>query len=57
MEPSVFLAALLIFVGIPALTVIKLARLRAARPQSPSDEVVARLEAVEVASKTFNKNS
>lgn len=47
MEPSVFLAALLIFVGIPALTVIKLARLRAARPQSPSDELVARLEAVE----------
>ena len=47
MEPPVFLAALLIFVGIPALTVIKLARLRAARPQSPSDEVVARLEAVE----------
>jgi len=47
MEPSVFLAALLIFVGIPALTVIKLARLRAARPQSPSDELIARLEAVE----------
>jgi len=47
MEPPVFLAALLIFVGIPALTVIKLARLRAARPQSPSDELVARLEAVE----------
>ena len=47
MEPPVFLAALLIFVGIPALTVIKLARLRAARPQSPSDELIARLEAVE----------
>jgi len=47
MEPPVFLAALLIFVGIPALTVIKLARLRAARPQSPPDELVARLEAVE----------
>ena len=47
MEPEVFLAALLIFVGIPAFTVIKLARLRAARPQSPSADVTARLEAVE----------
>jgi len=46
-EPEVFLAALLIFVGIPAFTVIKLARLRAARPQSPSADVTARLEAVE----------
>jgi predicted nucleic acid-binding Zn-ribbon protein len=46
-EPEVFLAALLIFVGIPAFTVIKLARLRAARPQSPSADVSARLEAVE----------
>jgi len=43
----VFLAALLIFVGIPAFTVIKLARLRAARSQSPSADVTARLEAVE----------
>ncbi len=47
MEPGVFLAALLIFVGIPALTVIKLARLRAARRESPSADVTARLEAVE----------
>ena len=47
MDPIVFLAALLIFVGIPALTVIKLARLRAARSQSPSADVTARLEAVE----------
>ncbi len=47
MEPGVFLAALLIFVGIPALTVIKLARLRAARPQALSDDVTARLEALE----------
>jgi len=46
-EPEVFLAALLIFVGIPAFTVIKLARLRAARPQSPPADVTARLEAVE----------
>jgi len=47
LDPIVFLAALLIFVGIPALTVIKLARLRAARSQSPSADVTARLEAVE----------
>ena len=42
-----FLVALLIFVGIPAVTVLKVARLRAARPQSPSADVIARLEAVE----------
>jgi len=47
MEPGVFLAALLIFVGIPAFTVIKVARLRAARRESPSVDVTARLEAVE----------
>lgn len=47
MDPPVFLAALLIFVGIPAFTVLKIARLRAARPQSPSTDVVDRLEAVE----------
>ena len=47
MDPAVFLAALLIFVGIPAVTVIKLARMRAARPQSPSPDVTARLEALE----------
>jgi len=47
MEPAVFLAALLIFVGIPALTVLKIARLRAARPQSASADVTERLEAVE----------
>jgi len=47
MEPGVFLAALLIFVGIPAFTVIKVARLRAARRESPSADVTARLEAVE----------
>jgi hypothetical protein len=47
MEPGVFLAALLIFVGIPALTVIKVARLRANRTQSPSPDVTARLEALE----------
>ena len=47
MEPGVFLVALLIFVGIPALTVVKIARLRAARPQSPAADVTERLEAVE----------
>ncbi len=47
MEPGVFLAALLIFVGIPAFTVLKIARLRATRLQSPSAEVTERLEAVE----------
>jgi len=47
LDPVVFLAALLIFVGIPAVTVLKLARLRAARPQSPSVDVTARLEEVE----------
>jgi len=47
LHPAVFLAALLIFVGIPAVTVIKLARLRASRLQSPPADVTARLEAVE----------
>ena len=47
MEPPVFLAALLIFVGIPALTVLKIARLRANRLQSAPADVTERLEAVE----------
>jgi predicted nucleic acid-binding Zn-ribbon protein len=47
MEPGVFLAALLILVGIPALTVFKIARLRATRLQAPSADVTERLEAVE----------
>jgi len=47
MDPAVFLVALLIFVGIPAVTVIKVARLRAARPESPSADVTARLEVLE----------
>ena len=47
MEPAVFLTALLILVGIPAVTVLKLARMRAARPQSASADVTARLEEVE----------
>lgn len=48
MEPIVFLSALLIFVGIPAFTVLRLARLRASRPAAPSEDVAARLEALEV---------
>jgi predicted nucleic acid-binding Zn-ribbon protein len=47
MEPAVFLAALMIFVGIPAYTVLKIARLRASRAQSPAADVTDRLEAVE----------
>lgn len=45
MEPAVFLAALLIFVGIPAFTVLRIAKLRAAR--GPSEDTTARLEALE----------
>jgi hypothetical protein len=47
MDSTVFLLALLIFVGIPALTVMKIARLRASRPPSLSGDVTARLEALE----------
>ena len=47
MDPVVFLIALTLFVGIPALTVIKIARLRATRPDSPSADVTARLEVLE----------
>jgi hypothetical protein len=47
MDPAVFLGALLIVVGIPAATMIMLARLRATRPQSPSPDVTARLDTLE----------
>jgi predicted nucleic acid-binding Zn-ribbon protein len=47
MQPAVFLAALLILIGLPAFTVLKIARLRAARLQSPPADVTERLEAVE----------
>jgi hypothetical protein len=47
MEPPVFLAALLIFFGIPALTVITVARLRAKRAESLPEDVGARLEGLE----------
>ena len=47
MEPPVFLAALLILLGIPAFTILKIARMRATRLQSASADVTERLEAVE----------
>jgi predicted nucleic acid-binding Zn-ribbon protein len=47
MEPLIFLVALTILVGIPAITVLKIARLRAARAESPSADVPGRLEAIE----------
>jgi len=46
-SPAVFLAALLILVGIPAAAVVTIARLRARRPESLSADVAARLEALE----------
>jgi len=47
MEPIVFLIALTLLVGIPAVTVLKIARLRAARQETPSADVAGRLEALE----------
>jgi hypothetical protein len=47
MGPGVFLAALLIVVGIPAFTILRIMSMRAARVQSPSFDVTERLEAVE----------
>lgn len=47
MDPAVFLAALLILVGIPSFTVFKIVRLRATRLESPAADVMARLEALE----------
>lgn len=47
MDPVVFLLALTIFVGIPAFTVLKIARLRAARRELLSTDVTGRLEALE----------
>lgn len=42
-----FLAALLIVVGIPAFTILRIMSMRAARVQSPSVDVTERLGAVE----------
>jgi predicted nucleic acid-binding Zn-ribbon protein len=47
MHPAVFLAALLILLGVPAAAVITVARLRATRPQSLPADVAARLEELE----------
>jgi predicted nucleic acid-binding Zn-ribbon protein len=47
MEPLVFLAAIILVVGIPAVTMVKLARLRASRQESPSANVLERLEGLE----------
>ena len=51
MDPVVMLIGLTILVGagagIPALTILKLARLRAANAASPSADVTGRLEALE----------
>jgi len=47
MDPVVFLLALTIFVGIPAFTVVRIARLRAARPDPLSADTIGRLEALE----------
>ena len=51
MDPVVIIIGLAILVGagagIPAFTILKLARLRAAQAASPSADVTARLEAVE----------
>lgn len=47
MDPAVFLIALSIFVGVPAYTVYRIARLRASRPESLSPDVSARLEELE----------
>jgi len=43
----VFLVALLTVVGTAAFTIVKVARLWTSRPESPSADVTARLEALE----------
>jgi predicted nucleic acid-binding Zn-ribbon protein len=47
MEPVVFLIALSMLVGVPAIVVLKIARLRADRAASPSANVTSRFEALE----------
>ena len=47
MDPVVFLITVLLVFGIPAVTVLKIARLRAARQASPSADVTGRLETLE----------
>ena len=47
MDPVVFLLALALVFGIPAVTLLKMARLRAARPVSPPADIAGRLETLE----------
>ena len=47
MDPAVFLVALITVVGTAAFTIVKVARLWTGRPESPSADVTARLEALE----------
>jgi uncharacterized protein YlxW (UPF0749 family) len=47
MDPVVFLITVVLVFGIPAVTVLKIARLRAARQASPSADVTGRLETLE----------
>ena len=47
MEPAVFLVALVTVVGTAAFTIVKVARLWTSRPESPSADLTARLEALE----------
>ena len=47
MDPAVSLVGLVIVVGTAAFTIVKVARLWTSRPESPSADVTARLEALE----------
>jgi len=47
LDPFVLFTALIIVVGIPAVTVLKVARMRAARVAAPSPDVTGRFEALE----------
>ena len=47
MEPTVSLVGLIIVVGTAAFTIVKVARLWTSRPESPSADLTARLEALE----------
>jgi len=46
-DPAVSLVGLVIVVGTAAFTIVKVARLWTSRPESPSADVTARLEALE----------
>ena len=47
MGPGEFFTALLMVLGIPAVTIVTVTRIRASRQQAPSPDVADRLEAVE----------